>query len=61
MMIAAYEKKVRGDPRLKPWATSPLYLLDFRRAKALSSLPKSKTLTFSADCKGRGRQASNAN
>jgi len=29
MMIAAYEKKVRGDPRLKPWATSPLYLLDF--------------------------------
>jgi hypothetical protein len=28
-----------------------LYLLDFRRAKALRSFPKSKTLTFSAASK----------
>ncbi len=50
MTIAAYEKKARGDPRLKPWATNPLFLLDFSQAKALRSLPKSKTLTFSAAC-----------
>jgi hypothetical protein len=29
----APEEKARGDPRLKHWATSPLNLLDFRRAK----------------------------
>ena len=23
------KRKARGDPRLKPWATSPLYLLGF--------------------------------
>jgi hypothetical protein len=29
MTIAACEKKARGDPKLKHWATSPLYLLNF--------------------------------
>src|SRR5260370_1663483 len=51
-MILVYEKNARGDPRLKPWATSPLYLLCFSPwLKPSAPSEKAKTLTFSVACK----------